>query len=71
MPTALDLRNLEYATVWTTLECVAGRAINVLFNAFFARLLTQRDFGRYALRAISLGVIPIKSDGMTSAALHF
>lgn len=71
MPTALDQRNLRYATVWTTLEFVAGRALNVLFNAIVARLLTQRDLGTYALRAILLGLLPIKSDGMTSSAQKF
>lgn len=44
------------ATLWTTLEFVVGQAVNVLFIAILARLLTPGDFGTFALLAIFLGV---------------
>lgn len=48
--------SISNATLWTTLDFVLGRGLNILFIAVLARLLTPADFGTFALLAIFLGV---------------
>lgn len=49
-------QSISIATLWTTLDFVLGRGLNILFIALLARLLTPHDFGTFALLAIFLGV---------------
>lgn len=46
----------KQATLWTILEFVISRALNIVFIAVLARLLTPEDFGTVALLAIFLGI---------------
>lgn len=57
------------ATLWTTLEFVLARALNVLFIAILARLLTPEDFGTFALLAIFLGAATALIEGGFGLAL--
>lgn len=62
-------QTVSTATLWTTLEFVLARALNVLFIAILARILTPEDFGTFALLAIFLGAATALIEGGFGLAL--
>lgn len=59
------------ATIWTAIDFILGRGLNILFIAFLARLLTPEDFGVFALLAIVLGVsAALIESGFGLALIH-
>lgn len=56
MTDSTNSSRVTHATLWTALEFVLSRGLNILVIAVLARLLSPQDFGTFALLAVFLGV---------------